>query len=148
MKFKHLLFTPLAAIIFLASCSKELAAPAVQPTLNNEKVLINHTTSVSKVLTVTQTFAETFESGTKTAYASGSVSLGSGSWTLNDALIGNSSADLKSGSQSVRVRNTGTLTMNFNVSTGASTVTVKYGIYGTDGPSNFQLWVSANSGST
>ena len=143
MNFKQLLFTPILASMLFTSCSKELSRP--ETTLNNEKSVA---ASANSTQAIVQTFAETFESGTKTAYASASVSLSSGSWTLDDALIGNTAADLKSGSQSVRIRNTGTLTMNFNVTTGASTVTVKFGAYGTDGSSNFQLWVSANSGST
>jgi endonuclease G len=143
MNFKQLLFTPILASMLFTSCSKELSRP--ETTLNNEKSVA---ASANSTQAIVQTFAETFESGTKTAYASASVSLSSGSWTLDDALIGNTAADLKSGSQSVRIRNTGTLTMNFNVTTGASTVTVKFGAYGTDGSSNFQLWVSTNSGST
>ena len=143
MNFKQLLFTPILASLLFISCSKEVSKPEMP--LYNEKAA---TQAVNSTQAIVQTFAETFESGTKTAYASGSVSLTSGSWTLDDALIGNSAADLKSGSQSVRIRNTGTLTMNFNVTTGASTVTVKFGVYGTDATSNFQLWVSSNSGST
>jgi endonuclease G len=38
--------------------------------------------------------------------------------------------------------------MNFDVSTGASTVTMSYAVYGTDGSSAFQLWVSSNGGSS
>src|ERR1041384_1755910 len=40
------------------------------------------------------TTAEGFESGTKTAYAAGSVMLGSGVWNLSDALIGTLSTDV------------------------------------------------------
>lgn len=143
MNFKQLLFTPILASLLFISCSKEVSKPEMS--FNNEKAAAQ---AVNSTQAIVQTFAETFESGTKTAYASGSVALASGSWTLDDALIGNSASDLKSGSQSVRIRNTGTVTMNFNVTTGASTVTVKFGVYGTDATSNFQLWVSSNSGST
>ncbi|WP_045689947.1 hypothetical protein [Hymenobacter sp. AT01-02] len=93
-------------------------------------------------------FPEGFENGTKTAYTTGSVTLGSGSWTLNDALLGNTTADPKTGSQSVRVRNTGSITMNFNATTGAGIVTVQHALYGTDASSQWELWVSQNSGST
>ncbi|WP_133274472.1 hypothetical protein [Hymenobacter radiodurans] len=91
-------------------------------------------------------FPETFETGTKTAYTTGSVTLGSGSWTLNDALIGNTTADAKSGAQSARVRNVGSLTMNFNATTGAGAVSISHAKYGTDGTSTWELWVSVNSG--
>ncbi|QJX46783.1 hydrolase [Hymenobacter taeanensis] len=93
-------------------------------------------------------FPESFDTGTKTAYTTGSVTLGSGSWTLNDALLGNTTADHKTGAQSVRVRNVGTVGMNFNATTGAGVVTVQHAVYGTDGSSQWELWVSQNSGSS
>ncbi|MCR5888204.1 hydrolase [Hymenobacter sp. J193] len=91
---------------------------------------------------------ETFDSGTKTAYTTGSVTLGSGSWTLNDALLGNTTADHKTGTQSVRVRNVGSLSMNFNTPSGAGVVTVQHAVYGTDGSSAWELWASSNSSSS
>jgi hypothetical protein len=86
-------------------------------------------------------------SGTKTAHAATSIILNSGFWTLDNALIGTSSSDIKNGSKLVRISSTGTLGMNLNVATGASTVNVKYAVYGSDGSSTFQLWLSSNSGS-
>ncbi|RTQ48481.1 hydrolase [Hymenobacter gummosus] len=93
-------------------------------------------------------FPEGFESGTKTAYTAGSVTLGSGSWTLDDALLGNTTADPKTGSQSARVRNAGVLTMNFNVTGGAGTVTIAHAKYGTDASSTWELWKSTDNGSS
>lgn len=93
-------------------------------------------------------FPEGFETGTKTAYTTGSVTLGSGSWTLDDALIGNTTADHKTGAQSARVRNVGKLTMNFNTAAGAGVVTVQHAVYSTDASSTWELWASTNSGST
>jgi endonuclease G len=94
------------------------------------------------------TLSENFESGTKTAYATANVTLSSGSWSFNDALIGNLSTDRKNGSQSARIRNTGSLTMNFNFADGASTVTVQHAAFSTDGSSTWELQVSTNSGSS
>jgi len=93
---------------------------------------------------------ENFETGSKTAYASGSVSLSSGSWTFDDALTGNLSADLKNGSKSVRIRNTGSITTDFSMTdaTGTVTVNVKHGTYGSDANSSWQLWTSADNGQT
>ena len=48
--------------------------------------------------------SEGFEAGGKTAYAAANVTLGSGSWYLNDALTGNTSSDRKTGAWSARVR--------------------------------------------
>ncbi len=64
-------------------------------------------------------FPETFESGSKTAYAVASVTLSTGSWTLDDALIGTSTSDRKNAAKSVRIEYTGTVTMNFDVTNGA-----------------------------
>jgi endonuclease G len=81
----------------------------------------------------------------KTSYAAGNVTLGTGSWFMDDALTGNLSTDRKTGSWSARVRNTGLLHMNFN-KTGAGTVTIQHAVFGTDGASTWQLWSSTNSG--
>ena len=140
MKLKKIL-APLLVAMVLFSCTKERFIdnqPTVSPSAQQPQLQVNST----------QTFDETFESGTKTAYADGNVTLSSGSWDMNDALIGTSSSDRKSGSKSVRIRNTGKLGMNFNVSSGASTVTIKHAVYGSDGSSQWQLWVSSNSGSS
>jgi endonuclease G len=142
MKLKHLLM-PLAAAMLLFSCQKSVA-PTPSSVATNESSFHQGERS----LAVTQTFNEGFESGSKTAYADGNVTFGSGSWDLNDALVGTSSSDAKSGSKSIRIRNTGTLGMNFDVATGASTVTLSYAIYGSDGSSAFQLWMSSNGGSS
>ena len=93
-------------------------------------------------------FPEGFETGTKTAYTTGSVTLGSGSWTLNDALLGNTTADPKTGTQSARVRNSGSLSMNFDLTGGAGVVTVGHARYGTDANGTWELWASGNSGAS
>ena len=93
-------------------------------------------------------FPEGFETGAKTSYTTGSVTLGSGSWTLNDALIGNTTSDPHTGSWSARVRNSGTLSMNFDLTGGAGVVTVDHAKYGTDASTTWELWASSNSGSS
>ncbi|MCR8560851.1 DNA/RNA non-specific endonuclease [Mucilaginibacter sp. BJC16-A38] len=144
MKIKHLLFTLSTAAFFLSACQKSAVAPA----FNSQVSARISAGNLNKSLAITQTFDEGFESGSKTAYADASVTFTSGSWDLNDALIGTSTSDAKTGTKSVRIRNTGTLGMNFDVSTGASTVTLSYAVYGSDGSSAFQLWVSSNGGSS
>lgn len=93
------------------------------------------------------TLSEGFEAGGKTAYAAANVSLGSGSWYLDDALTGNTASDRKIGSYAARVRNTGKVRMNFNIAS-AGTVTVQHAKYGSDSSSTWELWKSTNSGST
>ncbi|WP_279341236.1 PKD domain-containing protein [Geothrix mesophila] len=111
-------------------------------------VTAGHTIAAAFAASTGSSLKETFDTGTKTAYAVGSVTLSTGSWTLDDALLGNTTADRKVGAQSVRTRNSGKVTMNFNFATGAKTVSVKHAKYGSDGNSTWGLWYSTNSGST
>lgn len=105
------------------------------------------------VLTISLTTAtmaplsEGFEAGGKTSYAAANVTLGSGSWFMNDALTGNLSTDRKTGTYSARIRETGLMHMNFN-KTGAGTVSIQHAVFGSDGPSTWQLWSSTNNGSS
>ena len=92
-------------------------------------------------------FNEGFEAGGKTAYAAGNVTLGTGSWFMDDALTGNLSSDKKTGAYAARVRNVGLMHMNFNKAN-AATVSIQHAEYGTDGSSTWQLWSSTNNGST
>ncbi|HEX2686120.1 MAG TPA: DNA/RNA non-specific endonuclease [Kofleriaceae bacterium] len=99
-------------------------------------------------ITPAATLSEGFEIGTKTAYAVGDVTLGSGVWTMNDALIGNLSADVKTATQSGRIRNSGRITMRFDRTTGAGTVTIHHASFGTDTSGTWALFESQNGGST
>ncbi len=92
------------------------------------------------------TFGEGFEAGGKSGYAAGNVSLGTGSWYLDDALTGNLANDHREGAFAVRIRNTGKVRMNFQV-LGAGTVSIKHAVYGSDGESTWELWKYANKGS-
>ncbi|NUQ82825.1 MAG: hypothetical protein HUU10_14565, partial [Bacteroidetes bacterium] len=87
---------------------------------------------------------EDFESGTKTAYAAADVTLGSGTWTLTDALLGTTASDRFNGTKSVRLRN-GSLTMKFNAST-AGTVSVYHALYGSDASQTWKLQQSIDDG--
>ncbi|WP_237389796.1 Ig domain protein group 2 domain protein [Bacillus sp. USDA818B3_A] len=90
---------------------------------------------------------EKFESGTKTAYSAGNVTLSSGSWYFDNALIGNLSGDKKTGLQSARVRAAGKISMNFDVS-GAKSIQISHANFSSDSGANWQLQMSANGGST
>ncbi|HWO26810.1 MAG TPA: DNA/RNA non-specific endonuclease [Kofleriaceae bacterium] len=94
------------------------------------------------------TLAEGFESGSKTAYAVADVTLGTGVWTLDEALIGTSTSDLKVGARSARVRTSGRITMKFDRTTGAGTVSVRHGTYGADASCTWALYSSTNGGGT
>ncbi|WP_146151378.1 hydrolase [Chitinophaga niastensis] len=125
-------------ILLFASCAKEKGYNTVPP----EKSAWHKATTESTV-----GVSENFDSGTKGSYATGGVTLSSGSWTFTDALLGNLSNDVKNGTQAARVRNSGKLTMNFDNPNGAGTVTVQHAKFGSDGNSTWQLWYSTNGGS-
>lgn len=96
----------------------------------------------------TSGFTEGFESNAKSSYTLGDAVLPSGTWSLDDALIGTLAGDKKNGTWSVRVRNTGKVTMKFDHASGAKTVSVQYAKYGTDATSTWQLWYSTDSGTS
>jgi endonuclease G len=89
---------------------------------------------------------EDFESGTKGSYAVADVNLPTGSWNLNNALIGSLAADLKQGSKSIRMK-TGKVSMNFDLK-GLNTLYITHGKYGTDPTSTWKLLYSTDGGTT
>ncbi|WP_151086364.1 hydrolase [Hymenobacter baengnokdamensis] len=130
------LAAPLLSASLLAACARQEASPVLPAA-----------TALSQNASAPG-FPEGFETGTKTAYTAGTVTLSSGSWTLTDALLGNTSADAHTGTQSARVRNSGSLSMNFDLTSGAGVVTVDHARYGTDASGTWELWASTNSGSS
>ncbi|MBD2496654.1 EndoU domain-containing protein [Nostoc sp. FACHB-280] len=94
------------------------------------------------------TITEDFEIGTKGSYAAANVVLRTGTWNFDDALLGNLSTDVKNGTQSARIRNSGILSMRFDRTTGAGTITLKHARFGNDGNSSWGVWCSTNSGAS
>jgi endonuclease G len=126
-------------IAFCISCTKDFH--------ENFEIYTHSSSQFNTEKSVTN-FPESFEIGTKTSYTIGNVTFSSGSWSLSDALLGTSTVDRKNGSKSIRIQNSGIVSMNFNISTGVSSVSFYYGKYSTDANSSFELWSSVNSGST
>ncbi|WP_082310997.1 lamin tail domain-containing protein [Paenibacillus sp. FJAT-27812] len=102
-------------------------------------------------VTVTSTSAvilnEAFESGSKGSYTAGNVTLSSGSWNMDNALIGNLSTDKKNGLQAARIKAAGSISMNFNAA-GAKTVKISHAAFGTDTGAVWKLQKSVNSGTS
>lgn len=96
------------------------------------------------VVTITY---EGFEVGTKQGYAAAPVNLSTGTWILDNALIGKDANDVKHGIAAARVKLNGKMTMQFDLTTGAGTVKISHAKYGLDGATTWQLWYSTNSGS-
>ena len=151
-------FAAMLIVSWLAiSCQDNFVTEGFKKTDANTDPISNATISAASIASVSLT--EGFEVGgtsPKTAYdvsPSGSssgdnVTLQTKSWNMYDALIGNLSGDKKSGSWSARIRNTGKITMLFDVTTGISTVTIKHAIFSTDAASQWGLWYSVNGGSS
>lgn len=102
----------------------------------------NNTTPPPKPYSIT----ETFESGSKKAYADANATLSTGSWDFNDALIGALATDVKDGNWSVRLR-TGDIAMNFDIND-VTLISLKHAKYGSDASSTWQLMESTDGGST
>lgn len=134
-------------LISLFACKKDMTEQDPANATNTQNFNTTGRAATANSVTST-TLLENFETGTKAAYAVANVTLSTGSWSFNDALIGNSASDRKNGTQSARVRNSGILSTNFDYTTGASTVTVAHALYGTDASSTWQLWYSTNAGAS
>ena len=90
---------------------------------------------------------ETFETGTKAGYGAGNVTLTSGVWSFDNALIGESFADKYNGLKSARIRTGGSISMTFDKPNGAGTVIINAALYGTtDTGATFVLEQSTNGG--
>ena len=87
---------------------------------------------------------------TKTAYASGTVSLSAINWNMTEALIGTEPAELIAGSRSARLRGYGTssMTMLANKSNGLGTISFSYRRYGTDTQVDWKVEYSTDDGSS
>ncbi|MFB9329163.1 lamin tail domain-containing protein [Paenibacillus aurantiacus] len=108
---------------------------------------VNDAFNVTVTSATSVSLSESFENGTKTAYTAGSVTLGSGAWYFDNALIGNSSTDPKAGAQSARVKAAGSIAMSFNAAKALS-VKVKHANFGSDTGATWKLQKSVNNGTT
>src|SRR5436305_666122 len=91
-------------------------------------------------ITLAVTTTEGFESGSKSEYAASEVTLASGTWNFEDALIGGLAGDVKDGAHAARVRNAGCATMIFDRAGGADTVTIVHAVYGSDASASWALY--------
>lgn len=89
---------------------------------------------------------EDFELNKKAAYAIADVTLKTGSWSFEDALLGNLTTDVFNDKQSVRLR-AGKISTNFDIDS-VTMIVIKHASYGADAASQISVWVSVNSGFT
>jgi endonuclease G len=93
-----------------------------------------------------QAFPETFEAGSKGAYAEADEPLATGVWHFQDALIGAADQDHKHGQHAARLRKQGRISMSFDAPAGVRQIRISSAAYGSDGPSTWELWISRDSG--
>jgi hypothetical protein len=111
-------------------------------------------TSGSQSLTVTAPvvgFYEPFEPGTQGTYATAAtVTLRTGAYTFAEAVLANSSPDQFNNSQGARIRGGGSITMNFDKTGGAGTVTLSAALYNgnNEAAASFTLAYSTDGGQT
>ncbi|WP_258140233.1 DNA/RNA non-specific endonuclease [Mucilaginibacter phenanthrenivorans] len=138
MKFRKLLIVCASIMLVIASCKKDNKLPGGGSTGKGDTTVTTKPTPY--------TITETFESGKKPGYAAADVTLSTGSWNFNDALIGNLAGDVKDGNWAVRLR-TGDIAMNFDIN-GLTQISIKHAKYGSDASSVWQLKMSTDGGAT
>ncbi|HVW95648.1 MAG TPA: DNA/RNA non-specific endonuclease [Mucilaginibacter sp.] len=138
MTFRRLLLFA-GIIISIAGCKKDNDMPGM-PNNGGDGDTTVTTPPTPYVIT------ETFESGSKQAYADANVTLSTGEWDFNNALIGNLSGDAKNGNWSVRMK-TGDIAMNFDIN-GVTQISISHAKYGSDAASTWQLKMSTDGGVT
>ena len=136
-----------ASLIYHSGCQQiqqQSALTTVDSTVNT-----TITSVIKKESTPSVSITEDFEQATsvKTSYAAAAVTFSSGKWILEDALLAVSDADAKNGDHSIRIRNNGKISMQFDAG-GITSVSLLYGAYGSDKSSSWQLWASEDEGNT
>ncbi len=92
--------------------------------------------------------SEGFEQGAKRQYASGVIQLATGPWLLDQALIGRSGKDKKSGHAALRMKPGGSAAMGYTVVLPATAISFRHASFGTDKPARISLWHSSDHGVT
>ena len=97
---------------------------------------------------VASNFPEGFDGASKSRYEGGNITVSSGQWYLENAIMGSADNDQKEGVKSIRMKEMAKLRMNFDIPSGVQQVRFKYGVYQLDKESSFELWASTNSGTS
>ena len=92
------------------------------------------------------TIVESFDGGVKNYYAAGSVAVASGTWYVEEGLVGYSPRDKKMGAKAIRLRDAGKLRTDFDFAGGVGTVTVFSAVFGDDATGKWELYYSGNGG--
>ncbi len=128
-------------IIFgVESCKKD-----IEPIIEEQAItpILNNKNSSQKKL---QQLFEDFENASKSNYSTATLTLSSGTWLFNDALIGATKFDKKIGNKCLRVQNNGSLTLTSLYSKGASLISITHAKYNTESSSTWNIQYSIDNG--
>ncbi|HEY1055361.1 MAG TPA: DNA/RNA non-specific endonuclease [Emticicia sp.] len=101
-------------------------------------------TNINKV-NFAKGFPEGLEDISKGNYSAGNVNLSGGEWYFEDALIGGTTNDTRNGEKAIRIREKGFVRMNYDIQ-GVREIKMAYAAYKGDGDSEWELYISRNSG--
>ena len=106
------------------------------------------TNSIVPAASVTTLVApyEDFEDVSQGSYLDGALTLGSGDWLFNDALLGFSASDKRNDQQSLRIKEGGSV--EFDKSGSAGILTFRQAAFGTDGGCRFEVYRSTDEGAS
>jgi len=135
-----------ALLPLLLACSQQTPETS-RPPLPAEPPVVS-TQPATNTQVAASSIMETFEAGSKGAYAEADETLGSGSWHFVEGLIGASEQDHKNGLRAARLREKGRLRMNFNSPGGVRAIRISSATYGSDPASTWELWGSVDNGRT
>ncbi len=123
-----------------------LSATACKPGASKESYQQTEQQQAGAAQQESRAFTETFEKGSKGGYALAAVTLASGIWVFDNALVGSADKDSRHGSRAARLQSKGTITMNFDISTPVKEVSIASGTFGTDAPATWGLSYSTDAG--
>lgn len=132
----------LSISLFLSSCA------GVYIPSTNTNTPTRTTPSPSVQTKVAANFPEGFDDASKNRYEGGNITVSSGQWYLENAIMGSADNDQKDGVKAIRMKETAKLSMKFDIPSGIQQVRFKYGVYQLDKESSFELWASSNGGAS
>gem|GEM_PF-3454005 len=92
-------------------------------------------------------FFEDFEGNKKSSYSSSDITFKSGTWHLEDAIIGSNNPYAQPNNSAIRIRNNGTLRMEFDIETKKDLlIEITASIHKGDKHSNWGLYASTDKG--
>jgi endonuclease G len=122
-----------------------LISVVVSSCLPSRPTTTNTNTNTSSTVHFAKGFPEGLEDISKGSYAGANVNLSGGEWYFEDAMIGGSANDIRNGEKAIRIREKGFLRMNYDIA-GVREIKLAYSAYKGDGDSEWELYISKNSG--